>query len=147
MQSGKRVPYLNSQFWEFQPSLTQNLVKYGSWTAMRMRFSESMKKLYVLEQPLPAPPPDNATRAERDAYRKHQDDAVSVECLMLATMDPEFQKQHEHMGAYDMVVRYQEQAQHEWFDVSKALFQAKLTEGSPVGSHVLNMIGYMETLG
>ncbi|PKI48816.1 hypothetical protein CRG98_030793 [Punica granatum] len=62
------------------------------------------KKLYVLEQPLPAPPSDNATRAERDAYRKHEDDAVSVGCLMLATMDPELQKQHEHMGAYDMIV-------------------------------------------
>ncbi|PKI73572.1 hypothetical protein CRG98_006020 [Punica granatum] len=136
MQLGKRVPYLNSQFWEHQPSLTQNLVKYGSWTTMRMRFSKSMeKKLYVLEQPLPAPPPDNATRAERDAYRKHQDDAVNVGCLMLTTMDLELQKQQEHMGVYDMIVHlrqlYQEQARHEWFDVSKKLFQAKLTEGSP----------------
>ncbi|PKI18319.1 hypothetical protein CRG98_049407, partial [Punica granatum] len=50
-------------------------------------------------------------------------------------MDPELQKQHEHMGAYDMIVHlrqlYQEQARHERFEVSKALFQAKLTEGSP----------------
>ncbi|PKI34762.1 hypothetical protein CRG98_044847, partial [Punica granatum] len=50
-------------------------------------------------------------------------------------MDPELQKQHEHMGAYDMILHlmqlYQEQARHERFDVSKALFQAKLTEGSP----------------
>ncbi|PKI68224.1 hypothetical protein CRG98_011360 [Punica granatum] len=54
------------------------------------------------------------------------------------------------MGAYDMIVHlrqlYQEQAPHERFNVSKALFQAKLTEGSPVGPHVLNMIGYVETL-
>ncbi|PKI74228.1 uncharacterized protein LOC116204509 [Punica granatum] len=54
-------------------------------------------------------------------------------------------------GAYDMIVHlrqlYQEQARHERFDVSKALFQAKLTEGSPIGPHVLNMIGYVETLG
>ncbi|PKI57277.1 hypothetical protein CRG98_022316 [Punica granatum] len=39
------------------------------------------------------------------------------------------------MGVYDMIVHlrqlYQEQARHERFDVSKALFQAKLTEGSP----------------
>ncbi|PKI46757.1 hypothetical protein CRG98_032854 [Punica granatum] len=94
------------------------------------------KKLYVLEQPLPAPPHDNATRAERDACRKHQDDVVSVGCLMLATMDSELQKKHEHMGAYDMIVHlrqlYQELARHERFYVSKALFQAKLTEGSPV---------------
>ncbi|PKI51197.1 hypothetical protein CRG98_028404 [Punica granatum] len=66
-------------------------------------------------------------------------------------MDPELQKQHEHMEAYDMIVHlrqlYQEQARHERFDVSNTLFQAKLTEGSPVGPHVLNMIGYVETLG
>ncbi|PKI73125.1 hypothetical protein CRG98_006467 [Punica granatum] len=62
-------------------------------------------------------------------------------------MDPELQKQHEHMGAYDMIVHlrqlYQEQARHELFDVSKALSQAKLTEGNPVGPHVLNMIGML----
>ncbi|PKI66183.1 hypothetical protein CRG98_013436 [Punica granatum] len=117
---------------------------------LRIVFTQE-KKLYVLEQPLPVLSPDNATRAERDAYRKHQDDAVSVGCLMLATMDPDLQKQHEHMGAYDMIVHlrqlYQDYARHEQFDVSKALFQTKLTEGSLVGPHVLNMIGYVETLG
>ncbi|PKI74525.1 hypothetical protein CRG98_005067 [Punica granatum] len=50
-------------------------------------------------------------------------------------MDPELQKQHENMGAYDMILHlrqlYQEQAWHERFDVSKALFQARLTEGNP----------------
>ncbi|PKI36625.1 hypothetical protein CRG98_042978 [Punica granatum] len=60
-------------------------------------------------------------------------------------MDSELQKQHEHMGAYDMIVHlrqlYQVQARHEQFDVLKALFWAKLIEGSPVGPHVLNMIG------
>ncbi|PKI48607.1 hypothetical protein CRG98_031026 [Punica granatum] len=85
------------------------------------------KKLYVLEQPLPVLPHENATRDKRDTYRKHQDDAVNIGCLMLATMGSELQKQHENMGAYDMI--------------------AKLIEGSPVGPHVLKMIGYMETLG
>ncbi len=47
------------------------------------------KKLYVLEQPHPSPLPENATRAERDAYRKHLDDATDVACLMLATMSSE----------------------------------------------------------
>ncbi|PKI73043.1 hypothetical protein CRG98_006538 [Punica granatum] len=109
------------------------------------------KKLYVLEQPLLAPPPDDAPQAEKDAYSKHHDDAVNVGCLMLVTMDSELQKQHEKMKAYDMIVHlrqlYQEQARHERFDISKTLFQARLTEGSPVGLHVLKMIGYVETLG
>ncbi|PKI52561.1 hypothetical protein CRG98_027033 [Punica granatum] len=66
-------------------------------------------------------------------------------------MDSEFQKQHENVGAYDMIVHlrqlYQEQARHERFEISKALFQARLTEGSPVGPHVLKMIGNVEALG
>ncbi|PKI52912.1 hypothetical protein CRG98_026743, partial [Punica granatum] len=66
-------------------------------------------------------------------------------------MDSELQKQHENMKVYDMIVHlrqlYQEQARHERFEISKALFQARLTEGSPVGPHVLDMIGYVETLG
>ncbi|PNX85475.1 copia protein (gag-int-pol protein), partial [Trifolium pratense] len=69
---------------------------------------------------------------------------------MLATMTAELQKQHENMAAFDMIEHlktlYQEQARHERFDVSKALFQTKLSEGNPVGPHVLKMIGYVENL-
>ena len=69
---------------------------------------------------------------------------------MLATMNSELQKQHENMDAYDMVVHlkklYQGQARQERFDSSKALFQCKMAEGSPVGAHVLKMIGYVENL-
>ncbi len=90
------------------------------------------KKLYVLEQPPPSPLPENATRTERDAFRKYQDDATDVSCLMLATMSSELQKQHETMTAYDMIIHlkqlYQGQARHERFEISKALFQARLAE-------------------
>ena len=69
---------------------------------------------------------------------------------MLATMNSEFQKQHKNLEAYDMIIHlkrlYQEQARHERFEVSKALFQSKLAEGNPVGAHVLKMIGYIENL-
>ena len=61
------------------------------------------RKLYVLEQPIPEAPHATATQADRDAYKKHQDDALDVSCFMLATMNSELQKQHELMGAYDMV--------------------------------------------
>jgi len=65
-------------------------------------------------------------------------------------MIPELQKQHEGMTAFDMIghlkTLYEEQARHERFDVSKALFSTKLSEGSPVGRHVLKMIGYSENL-
>lgn len=108
------------------------------------------KKLYVLEKPVPTTPATNAPHAERNAHKKHEDDALDIGCLMLATMNSELQKQHENMEAYDMIIHlkklYQEQARHERFDVSKALFQCKLAEGASVGTHVLKMIGYIENL-
>ncbi|XP_017640149.1 uncharacterized protein LOC108481542 [Gossypium arboreum] len=108
------------------------------------------RKLYVIEKSLPDEPPTNASRADKDAYKKHLDDMVDVGCLMLATMNPELQKQHEDMVAYDMIEHlkepYQGQARQERFDISKALFQCKLAEGSPIGPHVLKMIGYIESL-
>ncbi|XP_074586965.1 uncharacterized protein LOC141842883 [Curcuma longa] len=61
------------------------------------------RKLYVLEQTLLEAPATTATRAEKDAYKKHQDDALNVSCLMLTTMNSELQKEHENMDAHDMV--------------------------------------------
>ncbi|PKI60596.1 hypothetical protein CRG98_019072 [Punica granatum] len=65
-------------------------------------------------------------------------------------MDSELQKQHDNMKAYDMIMHlrqlYPKQARYERFEISKALFQARLTEGSPIGPHVLKMIVYVETL-
>ena len=72
----------------------------------------------------------NASWAEKEAYKKHQDDALNVGCLMLATMNSELQKQYKNMDAYDMVMQlknlYQGQAWQQMFDISKALFQYKM---------------------
>ena len=87
---------------------------------------------------------------KKDAYKKHQDDALDIKCLMLATLNSELQKQHENMDAYDKVVHlmklYQGQVGQERFDVSKALFQCKMEERNLVGAHVLKMIEYIENL-
>lgn len=108
------------------------------------------KKLYVLDGPIPEAPPAGASAALRNAHAKHLNDSVEVSCIMLASMTPELQKQHEGMTAFDMIEHlktlYEEQARHERFDVSKALFSTKLSEGGPVGPHVLKMIGYSENL-
>ncbi|KAK8675460.1 hypothetical protein V6N13_033526 [Hibiscus sabdariffa] len=69
---------------------------------------------------------------------------------MLATIVPELQKQHEDMGAYEMIQNlkeiYEGQARQERYETSKALFQCKMNEGSPVGAHVIKMMGYIQTL-
>ena len=53
------------------------------------------KKLYILDTPVPeVEPPSFAPKEERDAYKKHIDDANESAYLMLATMNSESQKQH-----------------------------------------------------
>ncbi|KAK8977455.1 hypothetical protein V6N11_008370 [Hibiscus sabdariffa] len=41
---------------------------------------------------------------------------------------------------------YEGQARQERYETSKALFQCKMTEGTPVGAHFIKMMGYVQTL-
>ena len=69
------------------------------------------RKLYVLDEPLPEEPADNAPRAEKNAYEKHHNDSIDVACLMLATMSSKLQKDLENMEAYDMIFNLKEMFQ------------------------------------
>ncbi|KAK8500693.1 hypothetical protein V6N12_005715 [Hibiscus sabdariffa] len=105
---------------------------------------------YVIEEAVPNNPGASAPRADKDKFKKHMDNMLDVGCLMLATMTPELQKQHEDMVAYEMIQNlneiYEGQARQERYETSKALFQYKMSEGSPVGAHVIKMMGYIQTL-
>ncbi|KAK9019154.1 hypothetical protein V6N11_034193 [Hibiscus sabdariffa] len=100
--------------------------------------------------PVPNDPGANASRADKEKFKKHMDDMVDVGCLMLATMTSELQKQHEDMVAYEMIQNlkeiYEGQARQERYETFKALFQCKMSEGSPVGAHVIKMMGYIQAL-
>ncbi|KAK8974535.1 hypothetical protein V6N11_053668 [Hibiscus sabdariffa] len=91
---------------------------------------------YVIEEPVPDEPTANAPSADKDKFKKHMDDMLDVGCLILATMVPELQKQHEDMGAYEMIQNlkeiYEGQVRKERYETSKAFFQCKMNEGSPV---------------
>jgi hypothetical protein len=69
---------------------------------------------------------------------------------MLATMSPDLQNQYEHEDAYTMIQGlcgiFENQASAERYNISKALFACKLTEGTLVSPHVIKMMGYIETL-
>ncbi|KAK8680566.1 hypothetical protein V6N13_109508 [Hibiscus sabdariffa] len=108
------------------------------------------RKEHVIEEPVPDEPAANAPRADKDKFKKYMDDMVAVGCLMLSTIDSELQKQHENMVAFEMIQNlkeiYEGQARQERYETSKALFQCKMTEGTPVGAHVIKMMGYVQTL-
>ena len=60
---------------------------------------------YVLNSPKPA---DDAHDDEHVVYRKWIDDANVAQCIMLASMNIELQKQHEHMDAHTILTHLQE---------------------------------------
>ncbi|XP_074331827.1 uncharacterized protein LOC141668706 [Apium graveolens] len=108
------------------------------------------RKLNFIDVPRPRLLVEGATRVQQAAYQKYIDDDTNVTCLMLATMSPERQKQHERMDAYIMIEHlkrmFEGEARQERFDTSKALYACKQGDRDPVGPHVLKMIGYMEYL-
>ncbi|KAK8682775.1 hypothetical protein V6N13_055149 [Hibiscus sabdariffa] len=127
-----------------------NGINFLDWFRNLRIVLKQERKEYVIEEPVPDEPAANAPRADKDKFKKHMDDMVDVGCLMLATMNSELQKQHENMVAYEMIQNlkeiYEGQARQKRYETSKALFQCKMVEGSPVGPHVIKMMGYIQTL-
>ncbi|KAK8694676.1 hypothetical protein V6N13_072223 [Hibiscus sabdariffa] len=54
------------------------------------------------------------------------------------------------MVVYEMIQNlkeiYEWHARQERYETSKALFKCKMSEGSPVGAHVIRMMGYIQAL-
>ena len=107
-------------------------------------------KLYVLETPIPNPPPLTASRADQDTYQKYIDDSDEVTWLMLAAMKPRLQKQLGFTNAYDMIKvlkeMFQKQARIQRYKVTKLLIMSKMAPGSSVGTHVLKIRNYIDQL-
>jgi hypothetical protein len=108
------------------------------------------KKSYVLEGPVSDPPASNATKAIKDAWAKHLDDASDVSCLMLASMIPELQKSFELHTAYDMIEELKQmfvvQSRQERYETVTAFIGCKMQGGSHVSAHVLKMKAYVAQL-
>ena len=105
------------------------------------------RKLYVLDEPLPKEPDDNAPRAEKNAYEKHHNDSIDVACLILATMSSELQKDLENMESYNMIFNLKEtfhqHTRQERYETTKGLYSCKMAEGASVSVHVLKIKGYI----
>ncbi|KAJ8769201.1 hypothetical protein K2173_000976 [Erythroxylum novogranatense] len=103
---------------------------FSDWLRNLKIILRQEKKLYVLENELPPEPAQDATNEVWEYYQSHIDDNEQMTCVMLASMSPELQRQHETMNAREI-----------------ALFQCRMASGTSVEIHVLQMIGYIEKLG
>ena len=131
--------------------LTANGSNYADWVRGLRIVLRSAKKEYVLDAPLPEAPADDASDDVKNVYATKVDDSTTVQCLMLTCMDPELQKRFENISAHDMIaqlgIMYEKQARAERYEITKALWECKMAEGSSVSDHMIKMIGYAERLG
>ncbi|XP_031262623.1 uncharacterized protein LOC116120793 [Pistacia vera] len=95
-------------------------------------------------------PEPNATQEPIGAYRKYQDHADIIQCIVLASLTLDLQEQHKNLDPSSIITHLKElfhkRARHECYEVSKALYRCQKTKGTPVGLHVVKMIGYIHKL-
>ena len=85
---------------------------------------------YVLDGRFLEFPVVDAFDEDQNAYQKNLDDNVIATCILLASLSPKLQKQHEAMTTHVIIVHlkklFHKQARFERFDVSKLLFHSKM---------------------
>jgi hypothetical protein len=108
------------------------------------------KRLYVLENSIPNSSTEDAEEKVRNGHQRHVDDNEQAACVMLVSMSPEFQRQHENMDVHTIIMHLKElfykANKTERYETFKELLCCKMTESSSVNTHVLKMIGYNEKL-
>src|SRR5579859_3320866 len=94
-----------------------NGTNFSDWYRNLRIVLKSERKLYVIDQPVPAVPAEDVTQAVRDAYTKYLEDVDDVQCLLLAAMTSELQEQHEKLDApsiiHNLKELFQKRARHE----------------------------------
>nr|GEY23947.1 zinc finger, CCHC-type [Tanacetum cinerariifolium] len=111
-------------------------------------------KLPFLEQPIPAMPvPAEGQVLLLDVLNTHTTWVKAlkeIDGLMLLTMDPDIQKNLEHLGAYDMLKElktlYAQHANHELLQTVREFHACKQEEWQSVSSYVLKMKSYIDSL-
>ena len=68
---------------------------FSTWERMLRLVLKSEGREDVIDTPLPGPLPENPTTAEVKRHKEAHDRAVPITFLMIATMEPSFQKHFE----------------------------------------------------
>nr|GEU36611.1 hypothetical protein [Tanacetum cinerariifolium] len=108
------------------------------------------KKIFVIEQPLPAAPASDSKAQVLAQWNAVYDAYNEVDCLILGSMTPKLHKQFENSSPYDMIKElksmFEKQARVERFELIQTFYACKKKEGKQVGAYVLKMKDYVEQL-
>ncbi|GJY38140.1 hypothetical protein Tco_0424504 [Tanacetum coccineum] len=101
------------------------------------------KKMYVIEQPLPAAPAADSQAQVLLQWNAVYDAYNEVACLILGSMTPELHRQFENSSPYDMIkelkAMFEKQAGVERFYLIQTFHACKQEEGKPVVAYVIQM--------
>ncbi|KAI3699945.1 hypothetical protein L2E82_44555 [Cichorium intybus] len=107
-------------------------------------------KLHLTEYPIPVPPEQVIIKGSYDKHNSLVDESEMIRDLMLLTIDPEFRKDFESLGPYELMQlveeRFQKPVEEERSRIFKRLSECKLKERSSINSHVLQIEAYIGEL-
>ncbi|KAI3740415.1 hypothetical protein L2E82_30844 [Cichorium intybus] len=96
-------------------------------------------KLHLTEYSIPVPPEQVIIKSLYDKHDLLVDESEKIRDLMLLTIDPEFRKDFEYLGPYELMqsveARFQKPVEEERTRIFKRLAECKLKEGSSIDSH------------
>nr|GEV00978.1 hypothetical protein [Tanacetum cinerariifolium] len=108
------------------------------------------KKMYVIEQPLPAAPAADSEANVLAEWNALYDAYNEVACLMLGSMTPKLHRQFEIYSPYEVLQElksmFEKQVGVETFDLIQTFHACKQEVGKPVATYVLQMKGYVDQL-
>src|SRR4051812_22551150 len=123
---------------------------YANWVRSPRIVLRSAKKDYVLMTPLSEAPGPEATVAEQNVHQIKLDDSTAVQCLMTACMASELQERFEnhapHLIVQELDALYAKHARTERYEVTHALWNCKMKEGSHVSEHVIKIMAFGQRL-
>ncbi|GJT82894.1 retrotransposon protein, putative, ty1-copia subclass [Tanacetum coccineum] len=106
------------------------------------------KKMFVIEQPLPAAPAADSDAQVLSQWNAIYDAYNEVACLILGSMTPELHRQFENSSPYDMIkelkAMFEKQAGVERFDLIQTFHACKQEEGKPVAAYVIWWVGLIK---
>ena len=128
-----------------------NDTNFSDWEMNLKIVLGSEKLIYTIERPLkskPKPLPEQLL--ELELWKTHSDDNSTAQSIMLAAMTQQFRQQNKGLDPYNMLVKLHDlqrsNLRSQRYELQKKLFRARMSEGTSVEHHVLQMIAYIEQL-
>ncbi|GJY02584.1 hypothetical protein Tco_0360736 [Tanacetum coccineum] len=123
---------------------------FNEWFRQLKLVLRAEKKMFIIEQPLPAAPAADSAANVLVEWNAIYDVYNEVACLILGSMTPELHRQFENSSPYDMIKElksmFEKQAGVKRFDLIQTFHACKQEEGKPVVAYVLQMKGYVDQL-